>query len=95
MSIAVDFSQTASVAHSLERPGGEPVPFEEAAMLSAGQIGPAGIGPLSRHLLGCRMFEPNGMGFTQPLPPGSSTFSSRIVLMGGAVRQDTVVLTVQ
>jgi GWxTD domain-containing protein len=95
VSIAVDFSQTASVAHSLERPGGEPVPFEEAAALSAGQIGPAGTDPLSRHLLACRMFEPNGMGYTQPLPPGSYVFKSRVVLLGGAVREDRVAFTVQ
>ena len=95
VSIAVDFSQTASVAHSLERPGGEPVPFEEAAMLSAGQIGPAGTDPLSRHLLACRMFEPNGMGYTQPLPPGAYVFKTRVVLLGGAVRQDAVQFAVE
>ena len=95
VSIAVDFSQTASVAHSLEKPGGEPVPFEEAAMLSAGQIGPAGTDPLSRHLLACRMFEPNGMGYTQPLPAGAYVFKSRVVLLGGAVREDRVAFTVQ
>ena len=95
VSLAVDFSQTASVAHSLERPNGEPVPFDEAAMLSRGQIGPAGSDPLSRHLLGCRMFEPNGMGFTQPLPPGSYAFSSRIVLLSGAVREEKVAFEVK
>ena len=94
-SIAVDFAQTASVAHSLERPNGEPVPFEEAATLAAGQIGPTGTDPLSTHLLGCRMFEPNGMGFTQPLPPGSYVFKSRIVLLGGRVREEKVAFTVQ
>ena len=90
VTIAVDFSQTSSVAHSLERPSGEPVPFEEAAMLSAGQIGPAGTDPLSPHLLACRMFEPNGMGYTQPLPPGAYVFKNRVVLLGGAVREDRV-----
>lgn len=89
-SIAIDFSQTASVAHSLARPNGETVPFEEAAMLGDGKIGPAGTDPLARHLLACRMFEPNGMGFTQPLPPGSYVFSSRVVLLGGTVREDRV-----
>jgi GWxTD domain-containing protein len=95
VSIAVDFSQTASVAHSLERPTGEPVPFEEAAMLSTGQFGPAGTDPLSRHLLACRMFEPNGMGYTQPLPPGSYVFSTRVVLLGGAVRAERVAFDVK
>lgn len=90
VSIAVDFSQTASVAHSLERPTGEPVPFEEAAMLGMGQLGPAGSDPLSQHLLACRMFEPNGMGYTQPLPAGAYVFKSRVVLLGGAVREDRV-----
>jgi hypothetical protein len=41
------------------------------------------------------MFEPNGMGFTQPLPPGSYTMSSRIVLLGGAVREDKVAFEVR
>jgi GWxTD domain-containing protein len=95
VSIAVDFSQAASVAHSLERPTGEPVPFEEAAMLGMGQLGPAGSDPLSQHLLTCRMFEPGGMGFTQPLPTGSYVFTSRIVLVGGAVREDRVAFAVQ
>jgi GWxTD domain-containing protein len=95
VSLTVDFSLTASVAHTLEKPDGEQVPFEEGAMLSAGQIGPAGSDPLSQHLLGCRMFEPNGMGFTQPLPPGSYTMSSRIVLLGGAVREDKVAFEVR
>jgi hypothetical protein len=90
----VDFSQAASVAHSLERPTGEPVPFEEAAMLGMGQLGPAGSDPLSQHLLTCRMFEPGGMGFTQPLPPGSYVFKSRVVLLGGAVREDRVAFAV-
>jgi hypothetical protein len=95
VSIAVDFAQTASVAHSLERPTGEPVPFEEAAMLSMGTLGPAGRDPLSQHLLACRMFEPNGMGFTQPLPPGAYVFKSRVVLLTGAVREDRVAFAVK
>jgi GWxTD domain-containing protein len=95
VSIAIDFSQTASVAHSLERPNGEPVPFEEAAMLSMGQLGPAGSDPLSQHLLACRMFEPGGMGFTQPMPPGSYVFKSRIVPLSGAVREDRVAFAVK
>src|SRR6185436_755950 len=94
VSIAVDFSQTASVSHSLQHPDGAAVLSEEEMMLTAA-IGPAGTAPLSRHLLGCRMFEPNGMGFTQPLPPGSYTFSSRIVLIGGAARQDRVAFEVK
>ena len=64
-------------------------------MLSAGRIGPAGSDPLSQHLLACRMFEPNGMGYTQPLPPGAYVFKSRVVLLGGAVREDRVTCEVR
>jgi hypothetical protein len=94
VSIAVEFSQTASVAHALQRQDGTGVLSEEELMLT-GQIGPAGADPLSRHLLGCRMFEPNGMGFTQPLPAGSYTMSSRVVLLSGAVREEKVAFDVQ
>ena len=41
------------------------------------------------------MFEPGGMGFTQSLPPGSYVFKSRVVLLGGAVRQDAVQFEVE
>jgi GWxTD domain-containing protein len=95
VSIAIDVSQTASVSHSLERPHGEPVPFEEASMLSTGQLGPAGSDPLSLHLLACRMFGPGGMGFTQPMPPGSYVFKSRVVPLSGAVREDRVAFEVK
>ena len=94
VSIAVDFSQTASVAHALERTDGNANRSDEEMMLT-GQIGPAGTDPLSRHLLGCRMFEPNGMGFTQPLPAGSYTMTSRVVLLSGAVREEKVAFTVE
>ena len=94
VSIAVYFSGTASVTHALERTDGTKDLSDEAMMLT-GQIGPAGTDPLSTHLLGCRMFEPNGMGFTQPLPPGSYAFSSRIVLLSGAAREDRVAFEVK
>jgi len=94
VSIAVDFSQAASVAHSLERRDRISGRSEEELMLT-GKIGPAGADPLSRHLLACRMFEPNGMGFTQPLPPGSYVFSSRIVLLSGRVREERVAFEVR
>jgi GWxTD domain-containing protein len=89
VTLAVDFSRTASVTHTLRRADGREVPSDEAMQLT-GQVGPAGTDPLSRHFLACRLFGTDGMGFTQPLPPGSYNLSSRIVLLGGALREEQV-----
>jgi len=94
VSIAVDFSQTASVTHALERRDRTGLVSDEEMMLTGG-LGPAGTDPLSKHLLACRMFEPNGMGFTQPLPSGSYTLASRIVLLSGVVREERVAFEVK
>jgi len=92
--IPVDFSQAASVAHKLRMRNGSPVAGEYAPIFES-QLGPAGNDPMSQHLLGCRMFETGGMGFTHPLPPGSYMFSSTVTLTSGQVQNDSVTFEVK
>ena len=92
--IAVDFTTTAIVTHKLRTANGQPVLENDAAFWD-GQIGPAGADPLSKHLLGCRMFDPGGMGFTHPLPPGRYIFSSSLTSVTGTVQTDAVTFEVK
>ena len=87
--IPVDFSKVASVAERLRTRDGGPV-LENDVPIFDGRLGPAGNDPLSRHLLGCRMFETGGMGFTHPLPPGSYVFSSTVTFTSGDVQTESV-----
>jgi hypothetical protein len=87
--IRTDFARVSSIAHTLRTAGGEPV-LEADSPFWDGKMGPAGKDPLSRHILGCRMFESGGMGFTHPLPPGSYAFTSVVTDTNGAARTETV-----
>ncbi|HTM04084.1 MAG TPA: GWxTD domain-containing protein [Vicinamibacterales bacterium] len=86
--IHTGFTDVASIAHTL-RTGGAAVLEADAAFWD-GKIGPAGKDPLSRHILGCRMFETGGMGFTHPLPPGTYVFTTTVTLLNGTARKDAV-----
>ena len=79
----------ASIAERLRTQDGGPV-LENDVPIFEGRLGPAGNDPLSRHLLGCRMFETGGMGFTHPLPPGSYVFSSTVTFTSGDVQRESV-----
>jgi GWxTD domain-containing protein len=92
--IPMDFSTVTSVAHELQTSAGERVPDDEAEMLN-GRLGPAGNDPLSRHLWAGRTFETGGMGFTQPLPPGSYVFSTTLTFTSGDIRSDHVAFEVK
>ena len=92
--IPVEFSRVASIAESLRTRDGGPV-LENDVPVFEGRLGPAGSDPLSKHLLGCRMFETGGMGFTHPLPPGSYVFSSTVTFTSGDVQTERVPFEVQ
>ena len=87
--IHTGFTDVASIAHTLRTAGGAAVREGDAAFWD-GKIGPAGKDPLSRHILGCRMFEAGGMGFTHPLPPGTYVFTTTVTLLNGTARRDAI-----
>jgi GWxTD domain-containing protein len=92
--IRTDFRDVSSIAHRLRTAGGSAV-LEGDAPFWDGQIGPAGKDPLSRHILGCRMFESGGMGFTHPLAPGAYVFTSIVTTLDGVARKESVRFTVR
>jgi GWxTD domain-containing protein len=93
-SIRVDFSRAVSVGWMLRTRAGEPVLDNDVPILE-GQLGPARSNePLSQHLLGCRMFETGGMGFTRVVPVGSYIFSTIVTFTTGDVQRESVAFTV-
>jgi GWxTD domain-containing protein len=92
--IRVDFSRAVSVGWVLRSSSGEPVLENEVPILE-GELGPARNNePLSQHLLGCRMFDTGGMGFTRIVPVGSYVFSSIVTSTTGDVQRESVAFTV-
>jgi len=93
-SLRLDFSRTVSVGWMLRNSAGEPVLENEVPILE-GELGPARNNePLSQHLLGCRMFETGGMGFTRVMPVGSYIFSTVVTFTTGEVQRESVAFTV-
>jgi GWxTD domain-containing protein len=93
-SIRIDFSRAVSVGWMLRNRAGEPVLDNDVPVLE-GELGQARNNePLSQHLLGCRMFETGGMGFTHILPVGSYIFSTVVTFTTGDVQREAVAFTV-
>ena len=93
-SVRVDFSRAVSVGWMLRNSAGEPV-LENDVPILEGELGPARNNePLSQHLLGCRMFETGGMGFTRVMPVGSYIFSTIVTFTTGDVQREFVTFTV-
>jgi GWxTD domain-containing protein len=87
--IGLDFSKTAALDWMLRTASGDPV-IENDYPILEGNYGSARGEPFSRHLFGCRLFGTGGMGFTQPVPPGSYSFSTAVTLTDGKVQRETV-----
>ena len=90
VSIPMNFSEVSSVEWMLRTRNGEPVVEDDFPILE-GQFGPSRANqPLSLHLLGCRMFENSGMGFSHRVPPGIYSFLSVITFTSGEVKKESV-----
>jgi GWxTD domain-containing protein len=87
--IGLDFSKTAALDWVLRTAAGDPVIESDYPVLE-GNYGPARGEPFSKHLFGCRLFGTDGMGFTQPVPAGSYTFSTTVTRTDGKVQRETV-----